>query len=591
MSRFTTIAVYDTETTGLNSDYDQVLEFAGLKLDLAFNIIPGSERVIPVRPRLDVPPHPEACLTHGLNLERLRNEGVSEYEFARMFADFMGRPGTLISGYNTIGYDDEIMRRNQFRNLMDPYGHEWRDGNARMDVYNVVRTLYAFDPETLNWPTNEDGEVSLKLSALTGANNISHDKAHDAMSDVKATADLLWLINGLGTPWLQRCMDLTDKRQVEKLLAKKEPLFHVSSFYSKARAFGSLILPVIRDASANNKVLCVDLAEDPTEMLKMSAEEIRHHRFAPRNARGENPPPVPATSIQINKQPTLAQVKDVAPSLHARMGIDLKVCMERAKMILADRAFMKRLQDAYRLDLPEPSDVYGTLYSGSFFSRADTVRRDKVHCFGPNGQPALATQRAHVLAAGAEDNRLYDLIVRAQGLHFPGSLVEPEDHDRFHAYLERRLFSEQQELGLTIAGAREAMDMCRLDRILSDDDELVLKDLSKHLDWMESEVQRIKTRELPLEVPGEPVHGLIVEEGQVAQPQDAAAKAAPAEAAPVAGGGRRRANPFPASTRRGAQAQAAVAETRPAPPAEPPAATASEAPKAKPVITRDMIPF
>lgn len=503
---FSSIVIYDDETTGLDRDYDQVLESAMIRLDGNYEVIDGSEQVLSVRPRVDVPPHPKACLTHRLNLAELRETGMSEYDYAREFQAYLSRPGTLIGGFNNLQYDDEMTRRLNFRNLRDPYGHEWRDGNRRFDVLNIVRTLYAWDPDTLRWPVGEDGEVSMKLEALSRANNIELENAHDAMSDVKATADLLHLIHAIGTPWLDRCLAMTDKRAVERLVAKRQPLFHISPHYSKARCYSSMILPIVRDSQSSNKVLCVDLAKDPTDLLAMKPEDIRRYLFTPRSELEENPPTVAISTIQINKQPSLAEISDVPASLHGRMGVDLSTCLKRAKMVMADKDFARRLREAYEVDFPEPADVYSTLYSGAFFNPADTSRRDQAHHRKNGGAPRIATEPASDIVKGAHDTRLTELAIRLQGINFPHALTKPEDHDRFLSYLDSRLHDPQTP-GMTVAEAREEIDMARFDLALDEGspEEAVLKDLEKHLAWIEGEALRLRTRPMSLSSESDPV--------------------------------------------------------------------------------------
>ena len=58
-----------------------------------------------------------------------------------------------------------------------------------MKVYS-----YAFRPDGITWPLKEDGSPSFKLEQLTVANGLSHEKAHDAMSDVYATIAMAKLI-------------------------------------------------------------------------------------------------------------------------------------------------------------------------------------------------------------------------------------------------------------------------------------------------------------------------------------------------------------------------------------------------------------
>lgn len=561
MTAFDSIRIYDLETSGLDYDYDQVLEAAMISMDKDFNIVAGSEQVIPVCPRIDVPPHPEACLTHQLSLADLREKGFSEYDFSTKFLEQVSQPKTFIGGYNNLSFDDEVMRRTLFRTMRDPYGHEWRDGNSRFDVLNIVRTLYAWDPDTLNWPKNEEGGVCLKLSSMTKANNLTHDNAHNALSDVIATAELLQLIKNLGTPWLDKCLELTNKRAVERILAKRTPVFHVSPFYTRDRCYSSLILPVIKDLQSDNKVLCVDLTEDPTELLKMSAEEIRYYRFTPRNELQENPPSAPVTSISINKQPSVAEMADINPSLHARMGVDMNLCLERAKMIAADRGFASRLQQAFKLDLPPPKDTFGTIYSGGFFSRSDTFLREKVHLLDHNLQPSISSAKAGDVLRGSQDPRLEELAIRMQGINFPHALTNPADHERFLKYLERRLGGEDQ-MGLSVNGAREAIDLCGLNRILTAEDEAVLDDLREHLDWMEKQAGLMRT--LLLEMGTNHESGLLSRPAADQEQSKSTPEKEPENSVAPSQGRRRAVLPFPTSLRR-TRPEQAPANTEKAP--------------------------
>jgi exodeoxyribonuclease-1 len=61
-----------------------------------------------------------------------------------------------------------------YRNFFDPYAREWQGGNSRWDLIDVVRAAYALRPDGLNWPTDDEGRVTLKLERLTAANGIDH---------------------------------------------------------------------------------------------------------------------------------------------------------------------------------------------------------------------------------------------------------------------------------------------------------------------------------------------------------------------------------------------------------------------------------
>src|SRR5690625_6851793 len=77
----------------------------------------------------------------------------------------LGQPGTCGVGYNSIRFDDEVTRYTLYRNFYDPYEREWRNGNSRWDIIDMVRMARALRPEGINWPDYEDGRPCFKLEA------------------------------------------------------------------------------------------------------------------------------------------------------------------------------------------------------------------------------------------------------------------------------------------------------------------------------------------------------------------------------------------------------------------------------------------
>ena len=74
-----------------------------------------------------------------------------------------------------------------YRHLQDPYAREYRNGNTRWDMVDLVRAAGALRRDGIYWPVDEDGQAVYRLEELTKVNGIDHGQAHDAMSDVYAT--------------------------------------------------------------------------------------------------------------------------------------------------------------------------------------------------------------------------------------------------------------------------------------------------------------------------------------------------------------------------------------------------------------------
>jgi exodeoxyribonuclease-1 len=184
---------HDYETFGANPQKDRPCQFAGVRTDLDLNIIEEPVTFY-CKPSEDFLPSPEACLITGITPQVAMREGEVEALFAEKINHIFSVPGTCVAGYNSIRFDDEVSRNLFYRNFIDPYEREWKSGNSRWDIIDVVRLVYVMKPDTLNWPLNDDGSVSFRLELLTKENGIEHLSAHDAMSDVYATIELARLI-------------------------------------------------------------------------------------------------------------------------------------------------------------------------------------------------------------------------------------------------------------------------------------------------------------------------------------------------------------------------------------------------------------
>ena len=132
-------------------------------------------------------------------------------------------PGTIIVGYNTIRFDDEFIRHLLWRNFYDPYEWSYKHGNSRWDLLDVVRMTRALRPEGIVWPVDESGRAVNKLELITQQNGISHDAAHDALSDVRATIDVARLIRDKQPKLFEYLLNMRHKSAVAKLVDVRNP--------------------------------------------------------------------------------------------------------------------------------------------------------------------------------------------------------------------------------------------------------------------------------------------------------------------------------------------------------------------------------
>ncbi|MBY0544957.1 MAG: exodeoxyribonuclease I, partial [Gammaproteobacteria bacterium] len=273
---------HDYETFGKVARSDRPAQFAAIRTDMDLNEI---EKPIMwyCKPTPDVLPSIEACLITGITPQHCLEHGVIEREFALHIERELAKEQTIGVGFNSIRFDDEVTRHLFWRNLIDPYAREWQNGCGRWDLMDVVRALYAFLPESINWLQNEDDVVSFKLESLSKANHLSHDQAHDALSDVRATIALAKLIKTTQPKFFNFCLNLRDKKNVRMQLQEKRPVLHVSSMYGVQRAHLAVVWPLAEHPTNKNEVIVWDLAEDPSILANLTGEEIKARVFTKEN--------------------------------------------------------------------------------------------------------------------------------------------------------------------------------------------------------------------------------------------------------------------------------------------------------------------
>jgi exodeoxyribonuclease I len=194
-----TYLFYDLETTGLNPSFDQVLTFAGVRTDMQLCEI--DRTCLTIRLRKDIIPAPRAFVTHCLTLDAV-DAGMCEYDAAQDLHRLFNTPDTISVGYNSLGFDDEFLRFMFYRNLLDPYSHQYAGGCSRADILPVAALCKIFCEKVMRWPCLEDGRSTLKLAHISRENDFATSgPAHDAMADVEALVALCRIFSGQADIW------------------------------------------------------------------------------------------------------------------------------------------------------------------------------------------------------------------------------------------------------------------------------------------------------------------------------------------------------------------------------------------------------
>ena len=100
----------------LNPRYDRIAQAACIRTDMDFNQV-GEPIVLYSKLSPDYLPSPDSCLVTGITPQEANEKGIPEAELiARLQAEFMV-PDTITVGYNSINFDDEVIRSNTIHSL------------------------------------------------------------------------------------------------------------------------------------------------------------------------------------------------------------------------------------------------------------------------------------------------------------------------------------------------------------------------------------------------------------------------------------------------------------------------------------------
>ncbi|SHF25046.1 Exodeoxyribonuclease I subunit C [Lampropedia hyalina DSM 16112] len=417
---------HDYETFGADPRRDRPAQFAAIRTDAQLNEVAAPIELF-CQPPLDYLPDPQSCLITGITPQEAMRRGVTEAQFARRIHAAMSVPGTIGVGYNSIRFDDEFTRHLFWRNLIDPYAREWRDGNARWDLLDVVRMAYALRPQGIQWPQGEDGKTSFRLERLTQANGLRHEVAHDAVSDVRATIALARLLRQQQPRLFDFGLQLRDKKVVAQTLGlpvdrqQARPFVHISGMFGVERGCLALMIPLAMHPTNRNEMLAWDLAFDPSELAELTPEQVRQRLFSRQAELPEGVQRLPLKGIHLNKSPmVVANLKVLTDAVVQRWQLDLPRMAAHADKAraLPDLSALWEAVFAPESARSEPTpDPEHNLY-GAFVSNDD--RRRLEHLAALSGEE-LATDRT-----GFDDPRLPELLWRYRARNFPQSLRDEE---------------------------------------------------------------------------------------------------------------------------------------------------------------------
>ncbi|MBO5363327.1 MAG: UvrD-helicase domain-containing protein [Clostridia bacterium] len=192
------IVVYDTETTGLDLEKDEMVQLSAVRLGENGEIEETLDLMI--EPTVSI--GQGAYETHGFDLDYIRSHGgVSAKEVLERFSAFA--KGCVLVGHNSLRFDAPLIRRQMKEQGLPPLGV--------MGEYDTLAMAKLFLPALPDY----------KLSTLCAHYGVVNEAAHNALGDITATAKVLFrMIAENVIPTAER-----RKAVVEKFAPKFEKFF------------------------------------------------------------------------------------------------------------------------------------------------------------------------------------------------------------------------------------------------------------------------------------------------------------------------------------------------------------------------------
>ena len=260
---------YDLETTGKNKDWSQIIQFGAVCVDEQFNELDRFETRC--RLKTGLVPEPEALIVNNTSIKNLENTNLSHYDLTKdIKRKIENWSPAIFFGYNSINFDEEIIRKTFFKTLFNAYVTQL-EGNKRGDILNVIRSFYNYDNTYLKTIINSKGNSSFKLEDLAKENQINH-KAHDAMGDVLATIDLAKIVKKNDYDIWKQILLTCSKKDVDNFINLNEN-FSLNEF-SFGKLKTSLVTSICNHPNYNYPQ-CYDLSIDPEPILSLSYQDLK----------------------------------------------------------------------------------------------------------------------------------------------------------------------------------------------------------------------------------------------------------------------------------------------------------------------------
>ncbi len=460
-----TFIFYDTETTGTEPGFDQILQFAGVRTDDDLNVVD----IFNVRCRLlpYILPSPGALLVTGMSVDEVVNCPLTHFEMVRQIRAKLAEwssGGAVFAGWNSINFDENLLRQAYYQSLLPVYQTQ-TNGNGRIDVMRMVQLAAAVAPNAIALPIQDDGKPAFKLGLVAAANDIVLENAHDALGDTAATLEVARLIRRRIPELWNLFVANAYKRNVQEQIERSD-IFLLSETFGR-RPYNFIVAPIAANSDNSSEWGVFDLQYDPAAYLDDSDDKLVRAITGSKKA---------IRRVRVNAQPGLLAVEHAPEDIRGGRQ-PLADYRARAQVVRDHPTFrgrVARLLAGVYADKAPTEHVEQKIYEG-FPSRDDEARMLAFHRAEWPGRVELIRD--------IEDPRYRQLAQRIVAAERPDLLTD-EQRQRFHEWKRERLMTDDDRPWLTVPKAR--LQAQELAAEASTGGRIQLEELQRYLDRIEA---------------------------------------------------------------------------------------------------------
>ena len=441
--------IWDIETDSAQLDWATMIEVGAILLDENFK---EKER-FSARCRMpqDRVPSATALCINKSNVDLITKGNMSHYEMiAQLEKKFKEWSPATFMGFSSVGFDDEILRREFFKSLRKPYLIN-TEGNSRHDALNMIKAAFAIDENVLKTELNPKGNKSMKLESLARLNGFDSKDAHSALFDTELTVNVLRLLKDRQPDLWHEYLKTKSKVVVENLI-KQEKMFTINeNFFGKNYLFlvaplhpNSWMHPIYKWGQV------VNLSSNIEELQKLNYLDLKKEmKKSPRFFK----------TIKSNKAPIILD-KSLGMKVDPYKKIGVNLLNKRAELMKTNEKFSQdicnilkeaaeeKMETASQEDL-EPEE---SIYSGGFINSKDEALFPKFH-------NAEWKEKLAILDKFQDDR----LVTFGHGLIFnEAPEILPKDiHKKIKRRIASRILSTNKEKWWTVSAFYSECDEIR----------------------------------------------------------------------------------------------------------------------------------